>query len=397
MASNNFGEKISLLEAPDDDEEPYTSMTYDARRLVTFEVFTQLAGTVWKKPTLWKRLGSYVVISLITAFVAAFVISDPGSIDTTRFAKIGGILSAIVGLLLGFFLSSSMTRWYACTNGFGVLFDQVRRLQMQLLAFGVPQELQRTILRYGLLSANCLRNDLYRDALPEEQRSAYALARWNELTADANEIEAWDGQVTPQERAILQKVDDPAQTVWVWATSLLTRMSADGEIPPMPSPIYGRFMTIAESAHHGILDVRASIGIQPPYIYLHMLIMLVSITNILTAVSFGLALGVSVDMLLASSHIGGFKHSINPKEFSQGVQNFIVVLVISSLGPFLYEALLEVAVCISQPFCHEEVTAPGSIPVARFLRNAKQDLRDAEMMTRVLPGWKQPQFKKPPA
>lgn len=41
---------------------------------------------------------------------------------------------------------------------------------------------------------------------------------------------------------------DPAQTLWVWITSLLTRMAADGEIPPMASPTYGRVITMAEQA-----------------------------------------------------------------------------------------------------------------------------------------------------
>lgn len=44
------------------------------------------------------------------------------------------------GLLLGFFLSSSVQRWYNCTNGFLELFDAVRGLHMQLNAMGVPKD-----------------------------------------------------------------------------------------------------------------------------------------------------------------------------------------------------------------------------------------------------------------
>ena len=64
---------------------------------------------------------------------------------------------------------------------------------------------------------------------------------------------------------VCKDIVDPAQTLWVWITSLLTRLAADGEIPPMASPTYGRVITMAEQAYQGIRAVRASIRVQPPY------------------------------------------------------------------------------------------------------------------------------------
>ena len=43
------------------------SMSYDARTLVTFKVFSNLAGTVWTKASLWKMMGTLLLIALTVA------------------------------------------------------------------------------------------------------------------------------------------------------------------------------------------------------------------------------------------------------------------------------------------------------------------------------------------
>lgn len=85
-------------------------------------------------------------------------------------------------------------------------------------------------------------------------------------------------RLLPGETDVLKNIVDPAQTLWVWITSLLTRMSADGEIPPMPTPTYGRIISMAEQAYVGIRAVRASIRVQPPYVHVQMMAALVLVT-----------------------------------------------------------------------------------------------------------------------
>lgn len=55
-------------------------------------------------------------------------------------------------------------------------------------------------------------------------------------------------QITVLFQDLLANVVDPSQTLWVWVTSLLTRMAADGEIPAMPTPTYGKIMSLADKA-----------------------------------------------------------------------------------------------------------------------------------------------------
>ena len=55
-------------------------------------------------------------------------------------------------------------------------------------------------------------------------------------------------------------------------------MAADGEIPPIPTPTYGRVITMAEQAYTGIRAVRASIRVQPPYVHVQMMAALVLVS-----------------------------------------------------------------------------------------------------------------------
>ena len=104
---------------------------------------------------------------------------------------------------------------------------------------------------------------------------------WAPLVGPTNYKEIkWEGKssiarLRPNETETLKQIIDPAQTLWVWITSLLSRMAADGEIPAIPTPTYGRVIAMAEQAYTGIRAVRASIRVQPPYVHVQMMAALV--------------------------------------------------------------------------------------------------------------------------
>merc|ERR1719313_2028567 len=93
------------------------------------------------------------LVSIAIMVVTIFAVPNPVVLKVGRFTEISKFLNVVVGLLLGFFLSSSMNRWYACVNGFLSLLDAIRNLQMQFTALGVPEPQTIMCLRYGLSSA----------------------------------------------------------------------------------------------------------------------------------------------------------------------------------------------------------------------------------------------------
>lgn len=382
-------------------EEPDDSISYDARKLVTFEICRDFSGTVWAKASLWKMMGFLFALSILVSIMVAFCVRNPAELDVSKFQTISGFLRVVVGLLLGFFLSSSVARWYRCTNGFLELFDAIRGVHMQLNALGAPKKQVHLCIRYCILSASCLNNDLMAAGLNPKERAAYYKEKWQKmLTADKDSSVAWShptaslARVSEAELETLRDLNDPAQTLWVWVTSLLSRMAADGEIPPMPTPTYGRIIAIAEKAYSGIRMVREAVNVQPPYVYVQMMAMLVAVNNVLTATSFGMTMGVTV-----AAHVERLKKgkAFDAEGTAQDLQDLLITFILSTVGPFLYQALLEVAVCISQPFADaaKGAASPGHIPTEKLMYQLEKDLRDAETMTSNLPWWEQPHFKQP--
>ncbi|CAE7334550.1 unnamed protein product [Symbiodinium natans] len=353
-------------------EELDDAMSYDARKLITFDVLRAATGTIWVKGSLWKMMGMLFAISLVTAMVVIALVKQPEKLDTSKYSKLTTFLKAIVGLLLGFFLSSSVNRWYACTCGFLELFTAIRGLHMQLLAMGAPKEHVHMCMRYCVVSACSLQFHLQMQTLPEEDREEFRERKWASLIHDGSLDSAKLSSCTvarlhKEEKEVLDKVEDPSQTLWVWVISLLTRMSADGELPPIPCPTYGKILSWADKAYNGIREVQAAVCVQPPYVYVQMMAVLVAVNNILIAVSFGITLGITLSLAM--------REHASSKVISKDLQDVGIAFLISTVGPFLYHALLEVAVCIAQPFAgcdDEEENSPGRIPAKKLLNILKK-------------------------
>eukprot|EP00439_Symbiodinium_sp_Y106_P037605 s247_g4.t1 len=241
-------------------------------------------------------------------------------------------MKAIVGLLLGFFLSSSVNRWYACTCGFLELFTAIRGLHMQLAAMGAPKEHIHMVVRYAVVSACSLQFSLQMQTLPSEERKAFKEKKWASLLHEGS----LDSVKLTSATAVLDEVEDPSQTLWVWVTSLLTNMSANGELPPIPSPTYGKILSWADKAYNGIREVQAAVCVQPPYVYVQMMAILVNVNNLMIAISFGMTLGVTISLAKRGLH------AATPED----LQDVAIAFLISTIGPFLYHALLEVAVAV---------------------------------------------------
>jgi len=283
-------------------------------------------------------------------------LKHPNSIDLGEFRRVATFLTVFVGLLLGFFLSSSMHRWFSCANGFLELFDAIRNLQMQLLALGVSQDRVALCLRYGVLSAWFLSTQLQLEAhysgsdVPSE-------ALWAAL----DEVQDKGGKyvfLNDKEKEQLQKAHDPSALIWTWVGSLVGRMAQDKEIPPMASPTYGRIMHLSQSAHASIRTVRASISVQAPFIYVQMLSVLVHTNNILNAVTFGVTLGVASCTTKKHSNGKSAEEHSTSGQVARDMQDVVVAFCTSVVAPCIYQALLHVAICIASPSTEQKRKSP---------------------------------------
>jgi hypothetical protein len=380
------------------------TMTYDASVMTTWQVFTiRSLCTPWTKKSTWTMMGLLFMVSSAVALMMSVVViksSKPEEIKSSKFFEIGLFLRVFVGLLLGFFLTSSTNRWYQCVNGFMSLFDAVRNMQMQFLALGVPAELRFQCIRYGFVSGLLLDKTLHMRKVFDEEKEIYAARMWKELVDESCSTNAelyhktLRSKVTPAEAELLMKSTDPAGMMWYWVASLVGRMAQDGVIPPMASPTYGRIMNLAQAAHAGIRLVNWSVVVQAPFCYVHMLATLVHVNNFINAISFGITLGTYLGTLsLYHNWVSSGSAHIEAKSLISDLENLVVMLFIGMVGPLIYQCLLDVSIGIAQPFA----SSSAHIPTDKLLHSLATDLLEAEESLHAPPGWEPPCFKPPAA
>lgn len=373
----------SRVKEKEDNHGEIDTMTYNIAELSSWQAFCMWHGSAWDNPGLWHTVVRTSIVAVLVALMVGLGTPDPTSVRSDKFAKLSTFLTVFVGLLLSFFMSSSMNRWYTAVSAFLELFDAVRNLQMQCHALGVSRERESMLTRYGVLSSWLLHLQLVAQTGNEDEAVAKK-HMWDIVMRDH------PGLCEPEEKEILEHSAEPCQVIWTWVASLVGRMANDGDIPPMPTPTYGRILNIVQNAHGGIRQVRAAVCVQAPFIYIHTLAVLVHFNNVINAVSFGMTAGVTMGKFAMDDNMSRREQS---RLLAKEAQNLTIAFFISMVGPFLYQALLEVSVCIAQPFNNED----AMIPTVRLLKSLERDLCECDYLSRHPPHWKEPAFKVPAA
>lgn len=371
------------------------TMMYNTSTLVTWEAFGMGSNSVWKSWELWSMMLRLALVCMVVMLFTVLLVRDPAALRLSKFTEVSKFLNVLVGLLLGFFLSSSMTRWHECIDGFMGLLDAIRNLQMQLAALGVDRQESTLVVRYGLASAWLLYGSL--------------MIQWKQIAGlggkeAANEM--WslihdkhvnlDGSgdvplLSTEEIQVVKPTRDPSGMMWMWIGALIGKLAQNGYIPGMATPTYGRIMNLCQDGHGGIRDVRASITVQAPLPYTHTLSILVHINGLLNALTMGLVCGVGLGTFLIRHKIHIYENKATGNEAAQDVQGMLVTFLYTFFGPLLYQALLLISMHIAQPFDNEDT----SMPLDRLLHSLEQDVKNGTELWLHLPADERPCFKQP--
>ena len=172
---------------------------------------------------------------------------------------------------------------------------------------------------------------------------------------------------------LLKGVRDPASVIWTWNAAIIGRLAQDGWIPPMPSPTYGRIMTLCQGAHQGIRQVRASICVQTPWNYTHCLASLVHINNAINAVNLGLVSGLVTATLLQRHNVLHYHFKASLEQVEEDIANCLVTVLLCTIGPAVYQARLLISIALAQPFDDDD----AKIPMKRLLNQLEVDMCDS--------------------
>jgi len=262
--------------------------------------------------------------------------------------------------MIGFFMAASVKRWWRVVNAFINLCGTVRNLQMMLLACDAPDDEAKETLRFGVMSAKLLSLEFSVRVLPTQEQAAAEKQGWHDLEEEACDISLESLQ--PQEAEALKRTSDPSGTLWIWIGTYLGALAGRGHIHFLAGPILARCMVLSSQGLGYVLAARSSVTVQAPFIYAQMLASLVHISNICTAVSFGLTSGT-----FAAKRLAG-----NNQSTLIDLQDLLVAAVFGALGPVVYQALLEVSIAIAQPFSNSKAL----IRTDRLLEQLVTDLQD---------------------
>lgn len=392
--------KLHAANAPNDHDVSltvYDEMTYKPEAVLDWgNMFSTNSRTIWNSKNLWKNMTMLLCMAFGVALVIILLLPDPASLKINIFYQLSKFLNFACGLMLGFFLTASVKRWHVCTEGFLELCDSIRNLQMQLLAMAVPKERIDLCIRYGLLSGWLLMKHL--EAELNNPGKGMSDDVWQEFITDESTARDYHvqlgchPQLLPHEAPAVRSTKDAAAAMWTWISSLLGRMAEDGQIPGMPTPTYGRIMNLVQDAHNGIRHVRSSVAIRTPFVYVQMLASIVHINNVMNAITLGIVMGISVSGFMIRRGYHYFKPRVSGNQVERDIQFMMITAFICCLGPLLFQALIEISMCLAQPFA----TKYGKIPIGRLLLMLEEDLNDGEMVARRVPKWERPAFSRAP-
>lgn len=373
-------------------------MDYNTHDLATWQTYRFLAGTIFQNVILRWLVLRLLFMSLGVALGLMYFGLRPEYIFNMHFGTMNKTLNFFVGILLGFFLGSSVERWVDAVGGCLALFDSIRNLNMQFLALGVNRDRCRAVTRYGLLSCEFLSLELHMRSIgsPEDRKVEAREICEGPLMAG---LEEWEKDSIEE---VFIEHNRVSSQVWIWVASLIGRMAQDGDIPGMATPTYGRIMSLAQDAQEGIRQVRVSMTVQLPFIYVHTLAFLVHMNNICAAIDFGAVIARnSAGMLwffdIHIMHSDLLAEPVKHKDLRACAEEIIAQFVTALVPALMYQAVLQIGLIMAQPFDETFGKGISVIPTRQLVNQLKSDIKLAEKMAHSVPpaAWIQPCFKPP--
>lgn len=342
-----FSEKTPLLEADPLSaviEVPYSSdvmhsyktrdgqlLKYDEWRVSSCASFLRVGGTVFFDRDLWLHVIAYLLLAGGTCVVLRLSFHRLELVDVDKISEVVNGTAVLVGLLLALNLVVSVLRWFAVRREvLGDLWSAVSDLGL-LFGAHLPEKenrpLKTLVLRYGLVSMELL---------------------FVTLSEDFESLQAC-GLLSPQECALLEPSlrgpfsgrGLPSQP-WVWIAKLCRELAGAEKISSrLLQQLYGIC-----ARGRGACSMAAALQYsQPPFVYVHLLSVLVHVSCALMALKCG-----------ATGALGLRAASQSAKDLNAPISHTQTLWLLTSQGllaiaaPLFYGALLNHAVALTNPF-----------------------------------------------
>jgi predicted membrane chloride channel (bestrophin family) len=335
----------------DTNEEGETKLGgYDVQKLTTMRVFYVYTGTVLESPILWIEMTVIAVIYFLTFTVlmryrwqgfSEFVGSD------TEVRAFISMFSTLIGLLLSFYTSLNIGRWWNMrTTGVENIAQGASKLTI-LLSQGVTRnaEILNAVRRYAIASLMLF---FLKDEDGQEQTDR--LVKREILTEDE-----------AKQLANVGDCECYPEALWVWLANIVTQCNQAGLVKGPPH--YCALLAAVQEGRQGAAVIKTFLGTPIPMGYVHLLGLMVKLHNVILALLMAL---VSV------------KHAGRYDSVSTARAVFRCFFM-----PFLYNSILIINDELTDPFGRDMSDFPAHV----ICRRLHSDLQSFVEMGDNLPDW----------
>jgi hypothetical protein len=332
-------------------------LVYNPHYLCSWSVFFSRHGTVFNDAKIWYIATGLFGVAMTSGGLLFVLVPHPQDLDVSCVFEIVLYFKVFIAFMLGLFMQRCLVRWFGCMVALTDFFLSIRKLCWLVNVNAVSPEERDAVQRLAILSCFLLENEVTSTWTEDH---ADREARWHRLA----DFLAEDALVHDHELATLEEEvehDGRSARVWIWIGQLLHDL--DGVSPPMR----GTLMQLVSEATQVISEIKKYVQFQLPYMYAHMLAVFVHLTNILIALACGAAIAVSMGdftrnwKLWQSSAYDNdtLPSGVQPrKEVYRAVQAIAVQIFILLIQPMIYQAFLEIASTLCDPFTHKDYGIP---------------------------------------
>merc|ERR1719198_40077 len=161
-------------------------------------------------------------------------------------------------------------------------------------------------------------------------------------------------------------------TVWTWIGDSMGQVRS---VPQVTPPMYVRLLFLCQDCLTQVEELKTNLTVQMPFTYAHMLASLVHMSNILLAISCGLAFGSAVaEVMERHQQLGSGLTIANTRiigEMYEAAQVMSMQVLMVLVHPLLYQSFLVIAHALCYPYgddiCH--------MPTETFIHHLHHELQ----------------------
>jgi hypothetical protein len=341
-----------------------THLTYQTKMLFTWEVLVTTKGTILSDKTIMWYLFSVSCLALGAGVVASIVVADPHKLSTTTLFNIIDYTKLFLAFMLGLYMAHCVTRWWNSVSSIVDFFHAIKTLVFFCNALDVNVAKRDTIERLCIMSCYLLEIEISGFYSSDESNTA----RW----LSVKEFLIHEGLANAAEIELLEDVEesDRSSLVWTWIGAILGTLDV---APPLKTTAvkYGQI------AIASMKSVKFYVTMQLPFIYSHMLALLVHANNMALAIASGIAVAV---LIFEANHQIDLDRT---SKVYRAVQGISIQLLAMLLQPAVYEAFITVGALLADPFTNET----HGLPMLDYVQDLRRQIGELNALAAYDEKW----------